>query len=148
MSTGLLFDCDAAVASWYYEGMGYPYYKYDHAVGLIDHPAGNLVGAVLFHYWNGQDVEISYYGYRTMTLGIIRALARFTLATFNPSRVTVKTSKRNKQLIRGLQKLGFKLEGMQRRYYGPQDINRNIAVRLVMFKEQGEVLAKINQEAA
>src|SRR5215469_11749734 len=108
MTTGLLFGSDQMVAAWFYDSMGYPHYKYDRAVGLI--ADDKLVGAVLFHNWNGQNVEISYYGKKTITVGILRSLARFAVQVFNPSRVTLITSKRNKHIMRALQKIGFKLE--------------------------------------
>lgn len=147
MAAGLLFECDEAVANWLFEKYKWPRYKYDRAVGIIDKDS-QLVGAVLFQNWNGNDVHISYYGHRTMSLGIIRCLARFTLLTFNPSRLTAVTSKRNRQFIRALQKIGFGIEGTQRCYYGPEDNRRNTGVRFVMFRAKMERLAKLDREAA
>lgn len=146
MSTGLLYDCDDFVAKWFFDGMGYPYYKYDRALGIID-PSGHLTGAVLFQHWNGNNIEISYYGKHTMTVGIIRSIACFALTTFNPSRITVTVSKRNKQLMRSLQKIGFRLEGTQRCYYGSKDMIRNTGVRFVAFRPAIEAVAKREKAA-
>ena len=141
MSTGLLFDCDAVVADYLFKSYGSKPFKYDRAVGLLI--SGNLQGAVLFHYFNGFNVEMSYYGKSTMTAGVVRTIARYIICTFSPSRLTVMTSKRNKRYIRAFQRLGFKLEGTQRCYYGERDCNRNIAVRFVMFRDRIDEIARL-----
>lgn len=146
MSTGLLFGCDETVASWLFSTYGWPDLKYNKALGLID-PTGKLVGGVFYHNWNGSNVEIAYYGQGTMTLGIYRALARYAITQFDASRLTAVTSKKNRSLIRGLCNLGFKLEGVQRCYYGKKDCNRNAGVRLVMFRDTLEKFARITAEA-
>jgi RimJ/RimL family protein N-acetyltransferase len=144
MTTGLLFECDEQVAAWLFTQMGWPAYKFDKAVGLVS-AKGELIGAVLYQHYNGCNVECSYYGRKTMTAGIIRCLARFTLLTFNPSRMTVNTSKRNKRFIRSLTRFGFKLEGTSRCYYGLEDNNRNTAVRFVAFREDIERVARFKE---
>lgn len=146
MPTGLLFECDELVAKWLFnEYLKKPLlYKYDRAIGIVN-PSGGLVGAVLFQDWNGSNIEISYYGPKTMTAGIVRCLARYALTTFDPSRLTAITSKRNRQFMRALQKLGFRLEGIQRCFYGKRDCNRNTGVRFVAFREQIEHVAKVTE---
>jgi RimJ/RimL family protein N-acetyltransferase len=114
---------------------------FNSAIGIVD-PDGRLAGAALFQSFNGFNLEISYYGRKTFTAGILRALAR-AAANFNPSRLTATTSKKNRRFIRGLQKIGFRLEGAQRRYYGMRDCPRNTGVRLVMFREQLDQIAGI-----
>lgn len=144
MPTGLLFDCDDVVAGWLFSYLQRPMFKFDKAIGLIDKNS-NLVGAVLYQNWNGPNVEVSYYGKNTMTLGVLRCLARYTLATFDPARLTVITSKRNRSFMKALQKLGFRVEGAQRCYYGARDCNRNTGVRFVAFRDQVAKVAKIEE---
>lgn len=144
MSTGLLFDCDETVARAAFSIYGIKPFKFDRALGLIGKDA-KLCGAIVFTGYNGYNVEVSYYGKNTVTVGISRLLSRFIIQTFNPSRVTVVTSKRNRFLIRGLQKFGFKVEGMQRCYYGVKDIQRNTGVRFVLFREGLERIAKVDK---
>lgn len=141
MSTGLLFDCDYRVAQYIFQLYGWKPFKYDRAVGLISD--GNLKGAALFHCFNGSNVELSYYGSATMTAGVVRTIAQFIVRTFNPSRLTVMTSKRNKRYIKSFQRLGFKIEGVQRCYYGHKDCNRNTAIRFVMFRDRIDQIARI-----
>jgi RimJ/RimL family protein N-acetyltransferase len=141
MPTGLLFECDETVANWLFQRNNWPIYKYDKAIGLVNEE-GNLIGAVLLQHWNGNNIELSYYGRNTLSLGVIRCLARYLLSSFSPARVTVTTRKKNRSLIRSLQKLGFRLEGMMRCFYGLNDCNRNTGVRFVMFRADIEKLAK------
>ncbi len=143
MATGLLFDSDKAVAEWLFSSYGERRYSYDRCLGLLHD--GTLCGAVLFHNWNGANVEISYYGQNALTPGIVRCLAIFILGAFDPSRLTSMVSKRNKHFIKGLMRLGFKLEGAQHCYYGKRDCTRNTGIRLVMFRETIEQLAGITE---
>ena len=146
MSTGLLFDCDEQVAAFIFQNYFYKPMKFDKAVGIV--LDNKLVGGILFQGYNGFNVELSYYGKKTLTPGVVRCLARYGITTFNLSRVTVNVSKRSKQLIRSLLKIGFVIEGRQHRFYGQRDCNRNIAIRFVMFREQIEVLARFEEKAA
>lgn len=145
MSTGLLFDCDGLVAQYFFKSFCWQPFKYDTAIGLLVN--GKLQGAVLFHCFNNFNVELSYYGKATLTVGVARTLARFAIATFDPSRITIVTSKRNKRYIRGYQKLGFQLEGAQRCFYGHKDCNRNTGVRLVMYRERINAIARPDKDA-
>lgn len=143
MPAGLLFDNDEFVASYLFKMYKQKPFKVERALGIIKD--NQLVGAVIFHNWNGANVEMSYYGKDTMTVGIVRLLARFMICTFDLSRLTVVTIRRNKRLIRAYYKLGFKLEGTQRCYYGKQDCQRNTGVRFVMFRDRIEEIAKLPQ---
>lgn len=144
MSVGLLLDSDDLVAQHLFNAYQQPHYKYDRALGIIRD--GDLIGTVLLHNWNGHNVEISYYGKSTMTAGIIRFLAQFIVKTFDPARLTGVVNKRNKRYIRSLTRLGFRLEGTQRCYYGKEDCNRNTGVRLVMFRARIDELARSRAE--
>jgi len=134
------------VAAWAFRTHQFRPTSFDSAIGVVE-PNGKLVGAGLFQNYNGANLEFSYYGRRTMTLGIVRALFRIAVA-FDPSRLTVVTAKKNRKLIRALQKIGFKLEGAQRRYYGQRDCARNTGVRLVMFREQMDSIAGVAPQRA
>jgi RimJ/RimL family protein N-acetyltransferase len=92
-------------------------------------------------------VEVSYYGKGTMTPGIIKCIARILISTFKVARVTVTVSRKNRRFMKALRKLGFGIEGVQRRFYGPIDSVRNTGVRLVMFRERLEELAQFEQQA-
>ncbi len=144
---GLLHGADEMVAKWAFEIHGLHPTAVDLAVGVVS-PDHTLVGAILFQSFNGTNVEISYYGWRTLSPGIIRAIACIALEHFRAARVTVVTARRNKRLIRALVRLGFALEGHMHRYYGPNDTPRNTGVRLVMFRERIERIARLPQPQA
>jgi RimJ/RimL family protein N-acetyltransferase len=141
MSRGLLIGEDQQVAKWAFEAFRIFPAPINQALGLIDNVTGKIVGAVIFQNFNGMNIELSYYGPRTVTYGIVRAVARVALNGFNVARLTVVTSKKNRRLMRGLLKIGFKLEGHQRCYYGHEDNNKNTGVRFVMFREHLKKLA-------
>jgi hypothetical protein len=144
MNIGLLLNNDAMVAEYLFKYHVTPRMNYDAAIGILTD--GILAGGVLLQSWNGFNVELSYYGRGTLTHGVIRCLARIVVSGLNPSRVTVTVNRKNRMLMRGVRKLGFVLEGTQRRFYGDQDINRNIGVRFVMFRERLEALAQLGQQ--
>lgn len=141
MATGLLFDSDELAANWLFTCYLQRRYSYDRCVGIIRN--GELVGAVLFQSFNGYNVEVSYYGKNTMTPGIIRCLAGYILKEFDPSRLTAMVPKRAKSWTKSLLKLGFRVEGIARCYYGKADCNRNTAVRLVGFRDAIELVAQV-----
>lgn len=136
---GLLLGDDARVAAWAFRTYQFRPTPFNSAIGVVDSD-GKLIGAGLYQNFNGSNVEGSYYGRQTLTAGIVRALVKGALA-FDPSRLTVVTSKKNRRLIRALQRIGFRLEGAQRRYYGHRDCARNTGVRLVMFREEMDRVA-------
>lgn len=145
MPTGLLFDCDQEVAQWQANRTGLTPCKYDKAIGLLD-SSGVLIGAIVLYNWNSSNIELGYHGEKTLSLGIVRCLSRYAISVFNPARVTVIISKKNRTLMRSLQKLGFKLEGTSRCYFGHLDCNRNTGVRFVLFRTALDKLAGIPQD--
>lgn len=136
---GLLVDNDIAVASWTCDKFNVFPMPVNKAVGVVD-KNGKLIGGILFQNFNGVNVELSYYGERTLSPGICRVIARTALNHFNCGRLTAITSQRNKRLIRSLLKIGFRLEGIQRCFYGHEDNRKNTGVRLVAFRD---ALAKV-----
>lgn len=145
MGKGLLFDSDDQVMAFVDKEYSLVQMKFDRAIGIIE--KGQLVGGVIFQNYNTVNVDGSYYGRKTLTPGIVRVLARFVILNFNVARVTVLTSKRNKRLGHALRTIGFKLEGVQRRYYGTRDCDRNTAVRFVAFKERLEEIARFEPQS-
>jgi len=143
MSNGVLFGHDAAVGAWAFQAHNKVPHKFDRAIGIVD-PQGQLIGAALFHSWNGCNATLSYYGKKTASLGIARTLAKVGILDLDLGRVTVVVPKKSKRLARGLLKLGFKVEGVQRCYFGHRDCPRNTGVRFVMFREQIAKLAELD----
>lgn len=140
MPNGLVIGDDERVSAWAFQTYRLVPSKYDHAVGIIDPVRGTLVGAILLQCWNGNDIQVSYYGEGSMSAQIIRAIARMVCA-IGAQRLTTVTHKRNRKLQQFWSAIGFRLEGTMKRFYGPLDIARHTGVRFVMFREQLEHLA-------
>lgn len=144
MRRGLLFGADQIVADWAFVQFGYKPSKFDRAVGVIDCDTRQLVGAALYQAYNGNDVQFSYYGCATLSVGIVRAMARIAVADLDVSRATIVTSRRNKSLIRFLGRTGFRLEGAMRCFYGRVDAPRNTGLRFVIFRPELARLAGLS----
>lgn len=136
MKHGLLFGADALVAQWAWSAHNYLPTQYNKAVGVIRTDNHELVGAALYQAYNGNDLQFSYYGRATLSLGLVRALARIAITDFDVSRATIVTSRKHKSLIRWLQRSGFRLEGAMRCYYGRVDAPRNTGLRFVIFRSE------------
>ncbi len=139
MPKGLLLDCDEHVAAWAFKTHNKIPLKIDRAIGVID--KNQIVGAILFSSYNTVNAELSYYGKNTISVGIIRAIAKIALYELRLARCTVIVPKRPSFLLKKVTKFGFRYEGVQRRYYGPTDSPRHTGCRFVVFKEDMEKLA-------
>lgn len=124
---------DTVVAEWVFRSFGIVITQCNLAVGIVE--GDRMVGAAFFHAHNGPDVEISYYGPRTMTLDIVKGLARIAVDHLGVSRVTARTAKSNKRMTRGIRKVGFEFEGIRKCGYGDQDA--------IMYGLFGRKLAKL-----
>jgi RimJ/RimL family protein N-acetyltransferase len=133
----LLLGHDDQVANWAFTRFGYERSRYDMAVGIVDD--GSLVAAALFHSYNGPDVEISYYGPKTMTLGVVKQLAKLAVEGLGVSRITARTAKNNKAMKKGIKKIGFEFEGVRHNAYGKYDA--------LMYGLYGANLAKLAGQA-
>ena len=116
----LMLGNDEWIASWTNTHFGYggPG-KYDMAMGIIHD--NELVGSVMFHAYNGHDVELSIYGPNSLDLGIVRKIVRLAVDQLGVSRITVRTARNNKTMTRGITKLGWEYEGIRHCAYGEYD---------------------------
>ncbi len=87
------------------------------AMGIIDE-AGNIRGAATLHFHGGSNIELCYWGPHTLTRRIAGQIAQVCFYGLKVCRVTCRTPRDNKVVVRHLPKLGFRYEGIQRRYYG------------------------------
>lgn len=113
----LVFGHDDVVAAWAEKRFGYEIPNRFCSVGVI-RADGSLCGAAVFHNFNRANVEISFYGPRAITLGVAVGLMQFVFERFKISRVTAMTQRANRSVVKGLPKVGFKFEGVARRFYG------------------------------
>jgi RimJ/RimL family protein N-acetyltransferase len=125
-----LINQDQHVANWCWQAFRLHPYHVNCAIGILNEHR-ELCGAALFHWYNGSNIELSYYGASTATLGIGRFLARIALYSFSASRVTIHTDTWNKTVIKGMKKLGFEHECIVKGFYGE---NRD-AVQMVLHRD-------------
>lgn len=137
----LLFGCDHAVATWTWTRWQLVPTPIHMAIGIVDRH-NQMVGSVALQWFNGSNIELSYYGIRTLTHTIVRQLARVAIEHYNVNRVTIRTGRQNVAIVCGLRKFGFRIEGFERRFYGPT----SDAVRMVLFREDLERLAGVKHE--
>lgn len=142
MPYGLVLDDDKRVAAWVFSNYKIFPMHTDRAIGIVKE--GSLVGGILLQNYNGLNIELSYYGPWTLSAGIVKVLARIGINEFNVSRATIITSKKNKRLMRSLQRFGWRLEGTQRCFYGRNDCSRNTGIRFVMFREYLNKIARLS----
>ncbi len=135
---GFLLGRDVEVAAWAFKTFGFHPVSYCMAVGITN-DKGLLVAACLFHAHNGPDVELSYYGPRTLTLGLVKGIAKIAVDHLGVSRITARTSRLNKTMTRGIRKVGFQFEGVRKCGYGDQDA--------IMYGLYGKNLAKLAGKA-
>lgn len=128
-----LLGRDIEVAAWAFQTFDFHPTQYCMAVGIMEE--GLLVAACMFHAHNGPDVELSYYGPKTLTLGLVKGIAKIAVDQLGVSRITARTSRSNKLMTRGIRKVGFQYEGVRKCGYGNQDA--------IMYGLYGANLAKL-----
>lgn len=124
---------DEIINAWTYQEFGVRNFNSNMALVVMD--GSQIVGSVFFHAHNGPDIEVSYFGPGTMTLGVARNICRIAVDHFGVSRITVRTPRNNKVMTRGITKLGFVFEGIRHAGYGDMDA--------VMFGLFGRNLARL-----
>ena len=111
----LLYGYDAQIAEWVFNAFNRVPTPYVMAIGIID---GHLVkGAILLQEYNGNNVEVSWFG--PMTRGFWREIAAIALDRLKVQRMTARIMRSNKRLNRSIRKLGFTYEGIMPGFYGP-----------------------------
>lgn len=115
----LLANHDAEVARWAGQQLGVVFYQPFAAFGVVD-GSETLRGAVILgdHYRRG-NVELTWVGRGTLQRGVLREVARCVFDRLSASRLTAKTSRKNRAVAKLLLKAGFRYEFTQSRYFGP-----------------------------
>jgi RimJ/RimL family protein N-acetyltransferase len=110
---------DELVIGWIYTMFGIVCTNIDLAVAVLED--GKIVGAAVYHAHNGPDIELSYYGPKSVTLGVAKGVAKIAVDHFGVSRITVRTAKDNEIMNKSIHKLGFVREGIRHHAYGEND---------------------------
>ena len=116
MMKRLIAGHDEQVAAWTFVNFNVTPHKPEMAIAIVEDD--QIIGSILWEQYTGNNIEISYYGPNTMTLGIARACAKMAMDHWGVSRVTARTSRGNKQMTRGIKGVGFEYEGICHDHYG------------------------------
>ena len=139
----LVFGHDQSVAAWAAGRYG-TFQPCCRALGVV-RGAGPLIGAATFHGFNGSNVELCYWGPWSITLPIARGIAKFCYDELKVNRITVRTPRHHSCLKRTLPKIGFRYEGVLRRFYGPH--KRDDAIIYGLLREEaGRLLGRAAHE--
>lgn len=120
---------DEVVAQWTREKMGLALHPPYTALGVIDHE-GTLRGSLVFHDWNGANIEITIYLPRALQRGIIKAAFQYAFVQVGAIRLTAKVRRDNVPMRKLLPRLGFAFEATLKSYYGPKRENDALLFRL------------------
>jgi RimJ/RimL family protein N-acetyltransferase len=128
----LLTEHDAEVGKWLGDQMGVRFVEPFGAIGVLDDD-GTLVGGWVLNSFNGYNGDLTIYGPGFMTRRTIRACFAHLFVDLKLTRVTARVRRDNIKHRETLPRIGFKLECVARRYYGP--FKRDDAFVFVLFPD-------------
>ena len=88
-------------------------------IGALD-SGGAICAVLVFHTWTGPDIEISVAA-RSIPRALLVAGYNYAVNKLGCSRASFKTRADNAAAIKAMGRLGAKLEGRQRGYFGDAD---------------------------
>jgi len=131
----IVYGQDALVGEWASKTLGREIVPPFVTMGF-SRDGQNLHGAAVFNDWNGSNLEITIIGPGCLTRGNIRAVYSYVFGQIRANRLTAKTARNNKRMLRLLPRLGFTWESVAKRYFGPE--KRNDAIVFALFRENAE----------
>lgn len=114
----LVVDEDPRVAEWAQDRLGPLLFTAFRAFG-VEGSGGALCGAMLFHDYNGSNIEITIYGPGCINRRFIRYAFDYAFRVNRAARLTARTRRSNARMRKMLPKLGFIYEGTSKQYFGP-----------------------------
>ncbi len=79
-----------------------------------------IYSAIVFQHWSGADIELTVAG-DDLPRSLLREAGRYAFDVLKCARVTFRTPPDNTAAIIAMGRLGGRLEGTQRRFYGDRD---------------------------
>ena len=126
----LLTGHDREVGDWMGREMGCEFVEPFGAIGVIDE-RGCLAGGWVVNGYNGSNGDLTIYGPGFLNRRTIRACFAHLFLDLALTRVTARVRRDNERHRQVLPRLGFRLECVARRYYGP--LKRDDAFVFVLF---------------
>ena len=119
----VIADRPEAVAAWVAGQLGIQLTLPLQAIGFAAEN-GRLLGGAVFTGFNGFNVDITIAGHGCMTRGNLQTVYTYVFGQLGCERMTARVRRSNLPMRRLLEThpwLGFRQEGMQRRYWGPTE---------------------------
>lgn len=126
----LVYGQDEIVAEWMGEKIGVKFVPPFVAIGAVKD--GALCAGALFNNWNGANMDISLAA-DTLSRSAIRSVYEYAFNQARATRITALTKRSNKKMREMLPRLGFRLEGVSLRYFGPR--RSHDAFRYFLFRD-------------
>lgn len=126
----LLIGHDETVARWLGDRLGVTFVAPFAAIGVID-GEGRLCAGWLVNGYNGSNGDLTVYAPGLMTRRTIRACYTHLFIDLQLTRATSRVRRDNAVQRKNLPRIGFSLECVARRYYGPR--KRDDAFVFVLF---------------
>lgn len=113
----LITGHDDAVANWVAVRLGITIAPPYTALGVLD-GAGTLIGGAVFHGHCGASIDVTIYAPRALTRGALRATCQYVFGQLRCERLGAYCKRSNAGMRALMERLGFRLEGVARRYWG------------------------------
>ena len=116
----LRFGHDADVAAWAEDKLEGRLVFPHAAVGMLDR-RGVLRGAWLLSFYNARTAELTLYSEGVISNRMVADCFRFTFLALEINRLQIRTHRKHKAVKRAAPRFGFKFEGVQKHFYGPNE---------------------------
>ncbi len=120
------------IAEWFGRNVGKEQHPPYSAMGWEDERG--LISAVLFNDFNGSNIEFHMVGKNSRQL--IRSILRYAFVQLDVQRLTAKPARSNPHMRDVLKRIGFELEGVMKRYYGPKPSDDAFVFRLDRYRAE------------
>ena len=86
-------------------------------VGVVENNL--LVGGMVFHDYNGSNIEMTCFGPGCLNRRILSWLFNYVFMELGCNRLSVKTKRSNKRVLKLANRLGFTYEATLKQFFGP-----------------------------
>lgn len=128
----LITDAPEIVAQFVATGLQRTFHPPYTALGWViqNGEKWTLVGGVVFNDYNGWNIEATIYWKGPMTRQPIVETLRYVFEQCKCGRMTAKTAKGNKRMLKILPRLGFHVEAELPRFFGPLRAQNAVVFRM------------------
>lgn len=129
---------DAEVVAWTSRQIGFPISNASVGLAIVEEedPTGTILGAVVFTDYTGANVELITCITKVIHRHLIRDCYRYIFDHLKCLRATVRCRRDNAAMRKLYPRLGFKLEVVQKKFFGPN--RSDDALQFVLMRSDAE----------